>query len=104
MITRCNIIRVGRVPFSSQAAAHFRLRNSLVHPRPARRYASTASRPNAVTAPPSDVVSPLVGLGDELNRIVPRFDIDADDVQILRGPAEFYDVLKVRRCNCCARC
>lgn len=93
MIKRCSLLRVGRVAShiklgSTRAGLRKPLRSATT-----RRYASSASRTSP--APASDVVSPLVGLSDELNRIAPRFDVDADDVQILRGPTEFYKVLKV---------
>ena len=37
----------------------------------------------------------LGGLTSELDRIAPRFDIHASQIQILQTPMEFYDTLKV---------
>jgi CDP-diacylglycerol--glycerol-3-phosphate 3-phosphatidyltransferase len=33
---------------------------------------------------------------NECDKIAPRFDVEASQIQILRTPAEFYDTLKVR--------
>jgi len=37
-------------------------------------------------------VAPFVS---ELDRIAPSFDIDGDQILVLRTPAEFYETLKV---------
>ncbi|KAK5166120.1 CDP-diacylglycerol--glycerol-3-phosphate 3-phosphatidyltransferase [Saxophila tyrrhenica] len=58
-----------------------------------RRLASTFSAP--ATPPPSSV-SPLSALTSELDKISPRFDVSADSIGIIRGPAEFYDALKTK--------
>jgi hypothetical protein len=34
-------------------------------------------------------------LSDELDRLAPRFDVDASQIKILRTPTEFYETLKV---------
>ncbi len=59
-----------------------------------RRLASTFVPPPA--SPPPSSLSPLSVITSELDKISPRFDIDADEIEIIRGPVEFFDVLKVR--------
>jgi CDP-diacylglycerol--glycerol-3-phosphate 3-phosphatidyltransferase len=39
-------------------------------------------------------VSALAGLATELDRLAPRIDINADQIEILSGPSEFYETLK----------
>lgn len=34
-------------------------------------------------------------LTNELDKICPRFEIDGEDIEVLRGPVEFYEALKV---------
>jgi len=34
-------------------------------------------------------------LTNELDKICPRFEIDAENIDVLRGPVEFYTALKV---------
>ena len=36
-------------------------------------------------------------LSDELDRLAPRFDVEASQIKILRSPTEFYETLKVGR-------
>lgn len=38
--------------------------------------------------------SPLAALTSDLDRLSPRIDINADQIEILRGPTEFYESLK----------
>ncbi|MCJ1457220.1 CDP-diacylglycerol--glycerol-3-phosphate 3-phosphatidyltransferase [Mycoblastus sanguinarius] len=38
--------------------------------------------------------SPLAALASDLDRLAPRIDIDADQIEILGGPKEFYETLK----------
>lgn len=57
-----------------------------------RRKASTAS--TTPTTPPS-AASPLASITSELDKISPRFDVSASSIEILRGPPEFYETLKV---------
>ncbi|KAL9630885.1 MAG: hypothetical protein Q9164_006193, partial [Protoblastenia rupestris] len=40
--------------------------------------------------------SPLASLATDLDRVAPRIDINADQIQIIDGPAEFYEVLKAK--------
>ncbi len=56
-----------------------------------RRWASSVS-----PGPPqsSEDVSLLAGLTTELDRIAPRIDIRADQIEVLEGPREFYETLK----------
>lgn len=37
----------------------------------------------------------MSGLVKQLDGVAPRFEVDAGDVEVLRGPAEFYEALKV---------
>lgn len=56
-----------------------------------RRWASSVS--SGTTQNASDV-SLLAGLTTELDRIAPRIDIRADQIEVLDGPKEFYETLK----------
>lgn len=57
-----------------------------------RRKASSSS-PIPATAP--SPASPLASITSELDKLSPRFDVPAGSIEILRGPSEFYDALKV---------
>lgn len=59
-----------------------------------RRNASTASGTPAAAAP--SAASPLGSITSELDKLSPRFDVPAGSIEILRGPPEFYEALKVR--------
>lgn len=47
-----------------------------------------------VGSPQSPYVSPLAALTSDLDRLAPRIDINADQVEILHGPKDFYETLK----------
>lgn len=52
---------------------------------------------NSSVAPPADAPSPAAALGgltSELDRLSPRFDIPASQIQIIQSPSEFYETLK----------
>ena len=59
-----------------------------------RRYSSSSTAP-AATA--QSIAAPLASITNELDKISPRFDVPADSIEILRDPAQFYDVLKVSK-------
>jgi len=64
-----------------------------------RRPGQPPFRPSSSTsslAPPQtvDAASPLAALTADLDCIAPRIDINADQVEVLDGPKEFYDTLK----------
>ncbi|KAL8704269.1 MAG: hypothetical protein Q9201_002579 [Fulgogasparrea decipioides] len=63
-----------------------------IAPRPQCRLSSSSAPSAAVQGSPAP--SPLAGLTAQLDQIVPRIDIRADQVEILEGPAEFYEALK----------
>ena len=50
---------------------------------------STVASPQSLTQ-----ASPLVALTSDLDRLSPRIDINADQIEILHGPTEFYQSLK----------
>ena len=50
--------------------------------------------PHSTTAPLH--ASPLSALTKDLDRLAPRLDIDPGQVEILNGPADFYEALKAR--------
>lgn len=61
---------------------------------PRRRYSDASPSSAAAT----DVQSPIAALGSltsELDKLSPRFDIDASQYQILQSPTEFFETLKV---------
>lgn len=57
----------------------------------ARQSSSNAPAGNAHV---STTASPLAGLCADLDRISPRIDIDASQIEVLDGPKEFYETLK----------
>jgi hypothetical protein len=59
-----------------------------------KRRVSTASSASSASSTPS-AASPLAIITSELDKLAPRYDISADSIEIIRGPVEFYDVLKV---------
>ena len=62
--------------------------------RPRYRLQSTSSR---VASPQSSThTSPLAGLTTDLDRLAPRIDINADQIDVLEGPKEFYETLKAK--------
>lgn len=61
-----------------------------------RRYSSSSAGP-APTVAPVSTAAPLASIANELDKLSPRFDIPADSIEILRDPAQFYDVLKVSK-------
>ncbi|KAF2092582.1 phospholipase D/nuclease [Rhizodiscina lignyota] len=62
---------------------------------PLRRF-SASSVPSV---PPPSSLSIFGGLMTELDKISPRFNIPASQIEILRGPVEFYDTLKSKISN-----
>lgn len=61
---------------------------------PIRRYSSTSAPAASYTS----VSSPIGSLTVELDRIAPKFKVQASNIQILNSPAAFYETLKVRVC------
>lgn len=57
-----------------------------------QRQMSSATTPANV--PPASHMSVLGGITSELDRLAPRIDIGADQIEILGGPKDFYDTLK----------
>lgn len=57
-----------------------------------RRCVNT-SAPTATPKP--SPVSPLAAITSELDDLSPRFDISAESIEIIRGPTEFFEALKV---------
>lgn len=52
--------------------------------------------PPAPPPPPvASHVTALASLTSELDRLAPRFDISAGDIQIIKTPSDFYSILKV---------
>jgi CDP-diacylglycerol---glycerol-3-phosphate 3-phosphatidyltransferase len=56
------------------------------------RRMSTSTAP---TVPSTPVPSMLWSLTDELDKLAPRFEMNAAQIHILRSPSEFYETLKV---------
>lgn len=57
-----------------------------------RRKFSTS--PSSAAASPSPS-APFGGLTVELDRVTPRFEVDASQIKILDSPSAFYDAIKV---------
>lgn len=53
---------------------------------------STAAQPGS--SPTSSHLSSLSALNADLDRLAPRIDINADQIEIVNGPTEFYQTLK----------
>lgn len=70
--------RYGSSSASSAADAHF-----------------TSGTAHVAGASKLSALHPLEDLVDDLDKIAPRFEIDAEDVEILTGPVDFYETLKV---------
>ena len=80
MITRSAIRCLRRRPASRAWPRH-------------RAYSSAAAAaPAAANASPNIALKSLVA---ELDKIAPRFDVDASQIRILETPSEFYETLKV---------
>lgn len=58
-----------------------------------RRYSNASPTPTTVSNASSPVAA-LGGLTNELDRLSPRFDIDASQITILKDPSEFFETLK----------
>lgn len=59
-----------------------------------RRYSTANASPMAASTPQSQA-SMLATITTDLDKIAPRFEIQPDQVQIIKTPAEFYETLKV---------
>ena len=59
-----------------------------------RLQSTTAPSTSSSTSPPP--LSSLSALTVDLDRLAPRIDINADQVEIIEGPKEFYEALKTR--------
>ena len=92
MIIRCSARQIGE---TYQAFAIPAGRRCLRVPKSpigrACRFSSSASLNGQNTHGPLTAFGPLV---NGLDRIAPRFEIDAGDIEIIREPADFYATLK----------
>jgi len=62
---------------------------------PRRRYSSSAPEAHVPGADSTSAVAALGGLNSELDKLTPRFNVDAKQIQIIKTPTEFYETLKV---------
>ncbi|KAL5373933.1 hypothetical protein DPSP01_012328 [Paraphaeosphaeria sporulosa] len=73
------------------------LRRSIpVRTRPAqcaRRY-STANAPSMSSSAPQSQASMLATITTDLDKIAPRFEVQPEQIEILKTPSEFYETLK----------
>lgn len=60
----------------------------------ARRY-STADASSMASSAPQSHASMLAPITADLDKIAPRFEIQPEQIEILRTPSEFYETLKV---------
>ncbi|KAM3080992.1 CDP-diacylglycerol--glycerol-3-phosphate 3-phosphatidyltransferase [Clarireedia jacksonii] len=67
-----------------------------INPRSSFSTSSTNSTTSATPSPGSSPASMLGAFTTECDKIAPRFEVEASQIQILRTPSEFYDTLKVR--------
>lgn len=63
--------------------------------RTTRRF-STANAPPMSPSTPQSHTSMLATINADLDKIAPKFEVDPDQITILKSPAEFYETLKVR--------
>ena len=70
----------------------FRLPNRPM--RSTRRY-STANAPQMASSTPQSQASMLATITTDLDKIAPRFEIQPEQITIIKTPAEFYETLKV---------
>ncbi|KAL1303890.1 hypothetical protein AAFC00_000344 [Neodothiora populina] len=61
-----------------------------------RRYSNASSATATNAAPASSPVAALGGLTSELDKLSPRFDVNASQIRILKDPSEFYETLKAK--------
>ncbi|KAL8644413.1 MAG: hypothetical protein Q9226_007777, partial [Calogaya cf. arnoldii] len=61
---------------------------------PQRRLSSTTAPP--ASFPGTSIPSPWTGFTSQLDQIAPKFDISAGDIDVLEGPKEFYETLKLK--------
>ena len=60
-----------------------------------RRLASINHAPPA-PATNASPASLLAGITEALDKLTPRFDINANDIEIIRSPIDFYETLKTK--------
>lgn len=63
--------------------------------RVARRYSSSSTANAAPGSSPQSQASMLATITSDLDRIAPRFEVESEQIQILKTPEEFYETLKV---------
>ncbi|KAG8532157.1 uncharacterized protein KY384_003797 [Bacidia gigantensis] len=61
----------------------------------ARRY-TASSIPQELSRPIAPRATPLTSLRQDLDRLAPRIDLNASDIEIIDSPKEFYSTLKTR--------
>ncbi|MCJ1333447.1 CDP-diacylglycerol--glycerol-3-phosphate 3-phosphatidyltransferase [Thelotrema lepadinum] len=61
-----------------------------------RQFSSSTTQAAKATSQWGTADSVVAGLSTELDRKAPRIDIDAEQVQVLEGPKEFYNTLKTK--------
>lgn len=80
---------------SSRSRIALPLRRPVSLGKPARRYSTSSSAaPGSPPATPSGAAM-LASLTSELDRLSPRFEVQPQQIEILKTPAEFYETLKV---------
>jgi len=60
-----------------------------------RQIHSTGNIPSMGSSAPSSQASMLATITTDLDKIAPRFEIQSDQIHILKTPSEFYETLKV---------
>lgn len=83
------------VSFSCRGYTRQATRASRVFKQAPRRRYSNASPSSAAVADVQSPIAALGGLTNELDKLSPRFDIDASQYKILQSPSEFFETLKV---------
>lgn len=63
----------------------------------ARRY-TTANAPSTAASTSQSQASMLATITTDLDKIAPRFEVQPEQIEILRTPSEFFETLKVFDC------
>ena len=61
-----------------------------------RLRAQSTAAPVGSPEPSAHILPPAAAFTSDLDRLAPRIDINADQVEILDGPKDFYDILKAK--------
>ena len=94
MILRCSISRVTRNRTNCIITPRLKSFRTIRHGR--RIFSTTHAPLSTWQAASGSAYAPFGALTSELDKVAPRFEVQANEVTILREPEDFYEALKVR--------